>query len=77
MQFARLSLSSSSIFPASNSHVGFVAAVKSAWSSARAEANERRKINAAIAELEALDDGLLADMGINRGEIQDVVRGRS
>ncbi|MEL6337136.1 MAG: DUF1127 domain-containing protein [Pseudomonadota bacterium] len=30
----------------------------------------------AIAELEAYDDWMLADIGINRGEIEDFVHGR-
>lgn len=69
MQLARLDLFSPSLSVGSDSQVGLLAAWKSAWVSAR-------KRNASIAELSALDDAQLADMGISRGEIEAVVLGR-
>ena len=68
MQLARSALFPSTVSSGSGSYVGFLAGLKSAWVSAR-------KTNAAIAELSALDDAQLADMGITRGEIETVVHG--
>ena len=75
MQLVRSSLSSAPISSGSAGPHGLVAVLKSAWISARKDAVARRKLQVAVAELSALDDAMLADMGINRGEIQSVVRG--
>ena len=54
-----------------------VDALKSVWVDYQREATKRRKAQAAIDELNRLDDGALADMGVYRGQIEDMVlRGR-
>jgi len=48
--------------------------VKSVWTEFRQDAAKRTQVQAAIAELEQMDDMTLADIGITRGEIAYVVQ---
>lgn len=50
-----------------------VDALKSVWVDFRRETAARHNTQAAIKELSRLDDAALADMGIYRGQIEDVV----
>lgn len=51
----------------------FVDTAKSVWLGFRRNAASRHTTQAAIAELSRLDDAALADMGIYRGQIEEVV----
>jgi uncharacterized protein YjiS (DUF1127 family) len=75
MQLVRQPFSSSSISSGSDGNIGLVSALKSAWISARKDIVARRKLKAAVNELSSLDDAMLADMGITRGEIRSIVLG--
>ncbi len=50
-----------------------VDALKSVWVDFRRETAARHNTQAAIKELSRLDDAALADMGIYRSQIEDVV----
>ena len=65
-------LATSRHFVPVQSGFGISAAVKTAWANHRAATARRREERAIVAELSALDDATLADMGIYRGQIASI-----
>jgi uncharacterized protein YjiS (DUF1127 family) len=59
--------------PSGHPTTNVVHALKAVWVDYRREAVARHEAQAAIRELSRLDDAALADMGINRGQIENVV----
>ncbi len=67
-------MSSASALPIPSGHPSsVVATLKWVWVGFRRESAARHQAQAAIQELSRLDDAALADMGIYRGQIEDVV----
>ena len=63
------------VSPSSTGLNGLLDAAQEAWSAHRAAAARRREISSAVAELEGMDDLMLADLGISRSTIPAIAAG--